>query len=163
MPTYRERLIVARRKIMQRAVTNENGCWLWPGSADGKGYGQVTALGKVMSTHRTIYEAAKGRIPKGLQIDHLCREPRCCNPDHLEAVTPRENTLRGNSPALARLRTKTHCLRGHSYTEGNTYRDKQGRRSCRKCRKIKHAEWTQKRRAKTDLCRTFTAQIEPLN
>lgn len=78
--------------------------------------------------HRTSYKSFKGNIPKGLTIDHLCRNTICINPDHLEAVTLAENIRRGFSPTAINKR-KTACPKGHPYT----WRDR-GRRTCRPCK-----------------------------
>lgn len=75
-------------------------CWLWkpPKSRTGAGYGvfgrRVDGKATGSPAHRLAYELTKGEIPAGLHIDHLCNTRLCCNPAHLEAVTPRENTLR---------------------------------------------------------------------
>jgi hypothetical protein len=74
---------------------DENGCWLWTGSLNNKGYAQLGVAGRVRSAHRVAYELFKGAIPDGLQIDHLCRVRQCVNPDHLEAVTQSVNIRRG--------------------------------------------------------------------
>jgi len=74
----------------------------------------MVVAGKVQSGHRFAYEALRGPIPDGLQIDHLCRVPRCVNPDHLEAVDNRTNTLRGIGPT-AQLARATTCLNGHPF------------------------------------------------
>src|SRR5437868_94079 len=63
--------------------------------------------------HRLAYSSIKGEIPLGLVVDHLCRNTLCVNPDHLEAVTQRENVLR-------HTRTITHCPKGHPYSVENT-------------------------------------------
>lgn len=114
------------------------GCWLWTGSAP-NGYGQFGFNGKISRAHRVSYTLFKGSIPEGLVLDHLCRQPSCVNPDHLEAVTIRENTLRGLFPQVASaLRKKeavnrTHCKRGHEFTAENIYINKRGARRCRVC------------------------------
>lgn len=108
-------------------------CWLWLGPLH-NGYGSVRGLrpGSSTTPHRVAYELLVGPIPKGLQIDHLCRTRNCVNPCHLEPVTPRVNTFRGYSRSVANA-AKTHCPRGHPYDWENTYRSKDGHRHCRAC------------------------------
>lgn len=135
--------------IRERVEIDANGCWIWPGSKLPKGYGTIGIKGRTRYTHRVIFESAHGQIPTGTQIDHLCRQPSCCNPEHLEAVTPAENTRRGLSSTLARARRgkKTHCPRGHVLAGDNLYVDARGYGSCKACRSLKHAEWAEKRRS----------------
>lgn len=114
-----------------------DGCWLWTASLRGGAYGQFGVRhGHVVLAHRYSYGLAFGEIPAGLQIDHLCRETRCIRPDHLEAVTARENTLRSNAPSALNA-AKDECLRGHPFDDANTYLmpSKSGRpaRFCRAC------------------------------
>lgn len=84
------------------------GCWLWGGAHSQTGYGFVRfpadGVNKIQNAHRVVYMIEKGPIPKGLCLDHLCRNPACVNPDHLEVVTYSENINRGRSPALSRDR-----------------------------------------------------------
>lgn len=120
-----------------------SGCWLWRGSATSTGYGQLHVKGSPRKAHRLSYEHFKGRIPDGLQIDHLCRQPFCVNPDHLEAVTNRENTLRGTA-GDAQL-ARTHCPSGHEYTESNTRRWR-GRRHCKTCNRAAGARYRARKR-----------------
>ncbi|WP_086565314.1 HNH endonuclease signature motif containing protein [Streptomyces africanus] len=115
-------------------------CWIWTGSTNGK-YGRV---GKQYA-HRLAYESAKGPIPDGLQIDHLCRNTVCVNPDHLEAVTGRVNLLRSRGFA-ARQAAQTDCIHGHPLSGPNLYVDKRGRRHCRECRKRRSREAAARRR-----------------
>jgi hypothetical protein len=120
-----------------KACTRPDGdCWLWTGPDNGAGYGRIRFKGELVYVHRLIYEDACGPIPAGLHIDHLCRQPSCINPDHLEAVTPRENGRRGIKGVLT-----THCPQGHEYTEENTYRKANGRRECRICRRVNFKKW----------------------
>lgn len=116
-------------------VSPDNGCWLWTGARTGSGYGAFLVDGRLEGAHRFAVVALTGAvIPQGMHVDHICRTPRCVNPEHLEVVTPRENTLRGAGPA-AKNAAKTGCHRGHPYDEANTYIDeRRGRRECRICR-----------------------------
>ncbi len=109
-------------------------CWNWTGSQNGTGYGRFWD-GTNTYAHRWSYEFCVGPIPDGLQIDHLCRNRGCVNPEHLEAVTPQTNTLRGVG-LTAQNAVKTHCVRGHPYNEANTYYEKKGRQ-CRVCTKLR--------------------------
>lgn len=73
------------------------GCWEWQAARNEKGYGIFSHAKKTLRAHRFAYEAAHGEIADGLHVDHLCRNPACCNPAHLEAVSPQENTARGDA------------------------------------------------------------------
>ena len=89
-------------------------CWNWIAAKDQEGYGQFWAGTKPIKAHRFSYEMLNGHIPEGLVIDHLCRNPSCVNPAHLEAVTDRVNLLRGVGTA-ARHNMATHCAHGHGF------------------------------------------------
>lgn len=114
-------------------------CWPWPGRRDGGGYGIIYRDGRNHRAHRLIYESAKGKVPEGLVLDHLCRNPPCVNPAHLEPVTNRENTLRGIGPTAIHARA-THCPSGHPYTPENVARWRKAEpdsRQCRECNREK--------------------------
>lgn len=89
------------------------------GAIDKDGYGQFMHNYKNNRAHRISYEIHIGKIPETLVLDHLCRNPNCVNPHHLEAVTQGENTTRGNSISNINI-IKTHCPRGHPYSKENT-------------------------------------------
>lgn len=80
-------------------VDPESGCWHWALSITPRGYGQARRDGH-QSAHRWVYSLLRGPIPEGMQLDHLCRCKDCVNPDHLEPVTPGENTRRGRDNLL---------------------------------------------------------------
>jgi HNH endonuclease len=113
-------------------IKGEDECWIWKGSKARGGYGHININGKYPSAHRVAYEIVKGEIPPGMVLDHLCRNPSCVNPNHLEPVTYRENLLRGVGITAINA-AKTHCPRGHEYTEENTYISKRNQRTCRTC------------------------------
>ena len=81
-----------------------NGCWIWTGSLNALGYGFFFYKGQTRLAHRVVHELSKGTFPEGLVTDHLCRTPACVNPNHLEPVTNRENTIRGIGPHITRER-----------------------------------------------------------
>lgn len=111
-------------------------CWLWTActGSEADGYGHFRAGPTDARAHRWLYEHLYGSVPAGLHLDHLCRVRRCVNPDHLEAVPPRVNVLRGVG-AAAQAARKTHCPQGHEYTPENTYREPANprHRQCRTC------------------------------
>ena len=124
----------AKKRFFDKVVVDpETGCHNWTGGQNGKGYGLFSIGVKKYYAHRVAYELAKGKIPEGLEIDHLCRVRDCVNPDHLEAVTHKENLHRGETFAAANA-AKTHCPQGHPLSGDNLYVDPRGRRECRTCR-----------------------------
>lgn len=126
-------------RFMAKVHKEQRGCWRWLGarmSLKQNGYGGFKMNGRSRTAHRVAYEHFVGPIPTGLQIDHLCRNQSCVNPEHLEAVSNRVNCQRGNvGQHNAR---KTHCPKGHPYSGHNLKLRRRPRkgwreRICRAC------------------------------
>jgi len=114
------------RRLWSKLLIGD-GCWLWQGVAV-HGYGRMRrADQKNRAVHRLVYELLVGPIPAHLEPDHLCRQRNCARPDHLELVTHRENTMRGDTIG-ARNSAKATCPAGHAYDIFA-----RGRRACRRC------------------------------
>lgn len=107
------------------------GCWEWTRHKSGKGYGGLKVNGVTFPAHRIANELAVRPIPEGLTIDHLCRNPACVNPIHLEAVDLRTNILRGISPVAVAAR-RTTCARGHPFDRQTAHQ-----RVCRRCQWVR--------------------------
>ena len=121
-----------------------SGCWRWTGSLTKKGYGRFNGGGgresKILPAHRVSFQLAGRTIPAGLQLDHLCRNRWCVNPDHLEAVTGKVNMERGMSPPMVIHRSGA-CKRGHPLTAENAAMRKDGTRAyCIPCRQQRRRE-----------------------
>jgi hypothetical protein len=111
-------------------------CHLWLAGLQGRGYGAFHLNGRMHYAHVVAFEDVHGPVPKGHELDHLCRVHACCNDTHVEPVTHQENVRRGRLGEVsgARERTKTRCPKGHPYDEKNTaFRARDGRRVCRAC------------------------------
>jgi hypothetical protein len=127
--------VALRFAVVARVRRVESGCWEWQANVGLDGYGRWYGNARKYETrqaHRISYMAFVGLIPDGMQIDHLCRNRKCVNPMHLEAVTQRVNILRGEGFS-ARNARKTHCTKGHPFTEGNLYLVRGKFRRCRTC------------------------------
>lgn len=134
-------------------INDGTGCWEWVAFRYA-GYGRFHYRGRPQKSHRVAYVALIGEIPDGLELDHLCRNPPCCNPAHLEPVTRSENILRGLRPL--RETSKTHCPKGHPYDEQNTYLKPEtvnGRRhrGCRACERDRIVRSRAERRSLREL------------
>lgn len=133
----REQAPTPFERFLSKIAPVESGCWLWTGWRSELGYGRFR-MGppdfKMAVAPRVSYEFFVGPIPDGHHIDHLCRTPSCVNPDHLEPVTPRENTRRGLAPAIVVARTGA-CARGHPRTPEHGWfrKDRPGSWYCVTC------------------------------
>lgn len=131
-------------------------CWEWRGpTADQWGYGRFHALYDELGErqcNRISYTLLVGPVADGLQLDHLCRNPPCVNPAHLEPVTARENCHRSPVAPASLNSRKTHCKWGHELTPENTYTYATARgrpsRACQQCRRERSAIYEQKRLAR---------------
>jgi hypothetical protein len=114
-------------------VDATSGCWIW---RTGNAYPRFALDERRVSAHRASYKYAFGAVPAGLVLDHLCRNTSCVNPDHLEAVTQRENLERGIGVVTMANARKDRCDHGHEFTPENTYvAPGTGYRQCRVCRR----------------------------
>lgn len=122
-------------------------CWEWMGAKDKNGYGRIQVMTdgkwKTQLVHRVAYKLTKGDIPDDLGLCHRCDNPPCCNPDHHFPGTQLDNMTDAKLKSRVRNSTnghlqslKTHCTRGHEYTEENTYRPPgKNERWCRECQR----------------------------
>lgn len=130
---------------LRKYFTETDGCWLWTGAPDGKGYGAVYYDGRAQRAHRAVYMEMVGPIPDGLVLDHLCRTPACVRPDHLEPVTPAVNRARGLDLNW-RKKAQTHCKNGHPFEGRNLIMRKKGGRDCRECMNAAQRRYQAKKR-----------------
>jgi hypothetical protein len=136
-------------RVLKRCTPNDDGCWVFPG-ATAKGYGRVgtydQGVQRVYQAHRVVYmHLVDADLDPALVLDHLCKERRCVNPEHLEPVTPTVNTERAVEVRNKANAEKTHCPRGHPYTRQNTYTPKgKTGRYCRECGRIATRKWRDK-------------------
>ena len=131
-----------RRFFIQITVTPD-GCWRWDGTRNRRGYGHFECAG-IAGAHRIAYAWFVAPIPVGHVIDHLCRNPRCVNPGHLDAVTQSENVRRGRASLL-----REACKRGHAMTPANVFLQRNYGvvfRSCLVCRLMRENRRREKRR-----------------
>jgi len=154
---YAARDLTDEERFWRRVdVGHPLGCWEWTAGKTGAGYGAFAheprrPSGRLTQTgsHRYAYQLLVGPVPDDAHLDHLCRRPECVNPDHLEIVSPRTNTLRGYGPS-AKNATAKACANGHQLTSENVWLNpKTGARHCRPCMRRRWHEWNAKRQEVT--------------
>jgi hypothetical protein len=118
-------------------------CWVWKNPLD-NGYGRFWVNNKTKLAHRFSYEFFIGEIPRDKQLDHLCRNRSCVNPDHLEPVDIKTNVLRGEGLSAQNAR-KTHCKRNHPFSGENLKINCRGQRICLTCHRANVARWLAKK------------------
>lgn len=137
-------------RIASRIHVHENfGCWEWTGTK-WKGYGRAYFNGGMKAAHRVVYTILVAPVDPELDMDHLCRNPACVNPAHLEPVTHAENVRRGDCARANRLRADqmTHCKNGHPITPQNTRVFNDGKyKACRVCAVLAQKRYQERRQA----------------
>lgn len=144
--------LTTQERFLNKVAPEPNtGCWLWMNCINHSGYGMFGINRKAVLAHRYSYEYYKGEIPTGLSIDHICSVRSCVNPDHLDAVTAKENTQRTHARGRARNgnEVKTHCREGHLYSGDNLYvlRTQPTKRNCRICSRTNMRRYQRKKRS----------------
>lgn len=145
MPSYRP----AIERFIEKVQQVDSGCWEWTASKVSNGYG-IFQVGegqhRTMVAHRWFYQYVHGPVSEDLQLDHLCRNRACVNPEHLEPVTQSENLRRGYASRRAGV-TPT-CTAGHAITGRNRYVQANGNSRCRTCNNANNAARNRARRAR---------------
>lgn len=133
-------------RFLAKTVRAPSGCLIWMAAREYNGYGVFhPKRGMTTTAHRASHILFIGPIPEGFHVDHLCRNRRCVEPTHLQAVTPYENVVVRGTGRSAANAIKTRCIHGHPFDAENTYYDPKGGRACRACKAIHQA--TRGRRA----------------
>lgn len=137
-------------RFWSKVGQGRNGCWEWLAHTH-HGYGRFkTYSGKNYFAHRYAWMEVKGALPPyqhgGIEFDHICKNRSCVNPEHLELVTNRENTLRSDNPASLNAK-KVYCVNGHKFTEETIYKWK-GKRICKICLSIRDKQYKTKAKSK---------------
>lgn len=138
-------------RFVAKVQIEDSGCWTWLGQLNNRGYGWVKRDGRRQLAHVWAYTEARGPVPEGLELDHLCHTEsecpggdycphrRCVNPDHLEPVTHQENMRRGRTGMAtgALNRAKTHCPHGHLLDGVRKVGKGLGERYCKTCNRLR--------------------------
>jgi hypothetical protein len=127
-------------RIAEKYSITADGCWEWTASRTSQGYGWIHNPGGSQKAHVAVWESTVGPKTPGLELDHLCRNRLCINPDHLEEVTHAEN-MRRSEPSNTK---KTHCRHGHPFDGENLMVLPSGERRCRVCSRAGTRAWRER-------------------
>ncbi len=119
-------------KYFKFIIIGDDNCWNWSGFTDKDGYGKINRNYKCYFSHRFFYDVFVGIKDESTVIDHICKNRKCCNPDHLREVSCKENANNNSNSPIAMNAQKTHCIRGHELIHPNIYAHN-NRRRCKKC------------------------------
>lgn len=124
-------LVELPERIARKLTVQPDGHWTWSGWHNSEGYPYVSFEGRDQPAYRAVWTLLRGRIPAGLELDHVCVTPTCCNPDHLEVVTHAENLRRMSE-------RQTSCRRaGHDWSIPGFVRVRpNGYRYCGECARL---------------------------
>lgn len=138
-----------KERLDRLSIRDPNcGCWIWTGCIDKCGYGKFN-VGKESLAHRASYKEYVGPIPDDCEIDHKCKVRCCINPQHLQAISHAENVKLADHKTGHRNTKKTHCIRGHEFSDENTFIEVWNgirMRKCKVCTRAKNARANAKKR-----------------